>query len=213
MEKNLSCANCGTINCRSLTKEFPDFCLTKNSQAENSVALAAYLEDPLTSKIAKASAEVEGIFYKQLTRVEEIMEFAMRVDIKKIGIATCGALIEEARIFKRILDAHDFDNCTVICKVGANDKTTIGIKPEHKLNKGKAHESLCNPIAQAKILNKEKTGLNVLLGLCVGHDSLFYKHSQALCTTLITKDRVLGHNPAVALYTVKSYNKHLLQVD
>ena len=70
---------------------------------------------------------------------------------------------------------------------------------------------MCNPILQAKILNQEKTQLNVVMGLCVGHDSLFYKYSNALTTTLITKDRVLAHNPAGALYQTKSYYKKLLE--
>jgi uncharacterized metal-binding protein len=64
---------------------------------------------------------------------------------------------------------------------------------------------------QAKILNKQKTDLNVIVGLCVGHDSLFIKYSQAPVTTLITKDRILGHNPAAALYTSGFYYKRLLQ--
>ena len=41
----------------------------------------------------------------------------------------------------------------------------------------------------------------MVVGLCVGHDSLFYKYSDAPVTTAITKDRVLSHNPAGALYT------------
>jgi uncharacterized metal-binding protein len=48
------------------------------------------------------------------------------------------------------------------------------------------------------------------MGLCVGHDSLFTKHSEAPVTTLVVKDRVLGHNPVSALYTVASYSAHLL---
>lgn len=70
---------------------------------------------------------------------------------------------------------------------------------------------MCNPILQAKILNNEKTDLNVVIGLCVGHDSLFYKYSDALTTTLITKDRVLAHNPAGALYQTNTYYKKLLE--
>ena len=64
---------------------------------------------------------------------------------------------------------------------------------------------MCNPILQAKLLNRQGTDLNVLVGLCVGHDSLFYRYSQALVTTLLTKDRVLGHNPAAALYQADGY--------
>lgn len=64
---------------------------------------------------------------------------------------------------------------------------------------------MCNPILQAQDLNAAGTELNVVVGLCVGHDSLFYKYAEAPTTTLITKDRVLGHNPAAALYTAKTY--------
>ena len=91
-------------------------------------------------------------------------------------------------------------------KSGLIDKTRIGI-PEECQEIG-CH--MCNPVLQAKYLNKEKTDLNVVVGLCVGHDSLFYKHSDAPVTTAVTKDRVLGHNPAAALYTAESYYKRLL---
>ena len=43
----------------------------------------------------------------------------------------------------------------------------------------------------------------------MGHDSLFYKYSEALTTTAVTKDRVLGHNPVAALYTADSYYSKL----
>lgn len=59
---------------------------------------------------------------------------------------------------------------------------------------------MCNPVLQAKILNEQKTDFNVMIGLCVGHDSLFLKHVEAPTTVLIVKDRVLVHNPAAALY-------------
>ena len=50
----------------------------------------------------------------------------------------------------------------------------------------------------------------MVIGLCVGHDSLFMKYSDALTTTLITKDRVTGHNPDAALYTAKTYYSSLM---
>ena len=71
----------------------------------------------------------------------------------------------------------------------------------------------CNPILQAKMLNKEKTDMNIVVGLCVGHDSLFYKYAEALTTTLVVKDRVMGHNPVAALYTSQSYSKTKLYYD
>ena len=74
-------------------------------------------------------------------------------------------------------------------------------------------KNMCNPIMQAKLLNREKTDLNIVIGLCVGHDSLFYKYSDALCTTLVTKDRVLAHNPVGALYQAGSYYSRLMKSD
>jgi uncharacterized metal-binding protein len=61
------------------------------------------------------------------------------------------------------------------------------------------------------LLNEEKTDFNVLLGLCVGHDSLFLKYAEAYSTVLVTKDRVLAHNPAGALYTSGSYYERMLR--
>lgn len=59
----------------------------------------------------------------------------------------------------------------------------------------------------AKRIGAKKIGI----ATCVGHDSLFYKYSKALATTLVTKDRVLAHNPVGALYQTRAYYKRLLQ--
>lgn len=41
----------------------------------------------------------------------------------------------------------------------------------------------------------------VVMGLCVGHDSLFHQHAKAPCTTLAVKDYRSGHNPIFAFRT------------
>lgn len=211
--KKLSCSDCGVFNCQTLDKSFPQFCLTTDAdKAEIEEFIKLYCGDSVTGRIARASAEIEGLYYGKLTRVEEIIAFAKRLGAKKIGIATCLGLIKETKIFAQVLAAKGLESYSVLCKVGAIDKTQIGIPDELKVNKG-CHESLCNPVMQAKLLNKEQTDLNVINGLCVGHDSLFIKYSQAPITTLITKDRVTGHNPAAALYTSGSYYKRLLQAE
>jgi uncharacterized metal-binding protein len=46
-----------------------------------------------------------------------------------------------------------------------------------------------------------KTELNVVVGLCVGHDTLFTKHAAAPVTTFAVKDLVLAHNPLGAIYS------------
>ena len=153
----------------------------------------------------KAAARVEYEGYCRLTRVEETMDFARRMGFHKIGIATCAGLLKESHALARILRANGFEVCSVACKAGMADKALLGV-PEACRSIG---TNMCNPILQAKLLNKQGTELNLLVGLCVGHDSLFYKYSHALCTTLVTKDRVTGHNPAAALYTAESYYKSL----
>lgn len=215
-KENLSCTHCSVYNCRTRDKQFPGFCLTTkevdgHSVAEDIEEIKRYLQgDEQDAIIARASAQIEGLFYGKLSRVEEIIEFANRIGAKKIGIATCAGLIEEAKIFAAILEAKGLAYYSAICKVGAVDKTEIGILEEEKVRPGNP-ESMCNPILQARLLNYQNTDLNVVIGLCVGHDSLFIKYSQAPVTTLITKDRITGHNPAAALYTAHSYYKRLLQ--
>ena len=75
---------------------------------------------------------------------------------------------------------------------------------EKKLNHGCGHESMCNPIMQAKVLEQQGTDFNIVIGLCVGHDTLFLRHTHAPTTVMIVKDRVLAHNPAAALYTANT---------
>ena len=208
-----SCMDCAVFNCYRREKKFPQFCLTRGvDEKELAEAIQIYRDDPVMSKVARAAAEIEGKYYGKLTRVEEIVAFSKAIDAKKIGIAACIGLSAEARIFARILEVKGLRPYGVVCKVGSVDKREIGIPEELKVQPG-SHEALCNPIMQAKLLNKQKTDLNVIVGLCVGHDSLFIKHSKALVTTLITKDRVLGHNPAAALYTSGFYYKRLLNKD
>lgn len=210
-DRQLSCSECGVFNCHTQNKTFPEYCLTTNAdQVELEKVVDLYRGNGLTAKIARTAAEIEGLYYGKLTRVEEIIAFAKRLGAKKIGIATCIGLINETKIFTKILEAKGLESYSVLCKVGSIDKSQVGIPDELKVNKG-CHESLCNPVMQAELLNKQQTDLNVINGLCVGHDSLFIKYSEAPVTTLITKDRVTGHNPAAALYTSGFYYKRLLQ--
>jgi uncharacterized metal-binding protein len=64
-------------------------------------------------------------------------------------------------------------------------------------------------IAFAKLLNRAETDMNVIVGLCVGHDMLFSKYSEAPVTTMVVKDRVTGHNPVSVLYGQNFYHKRL----
>ena len=205
------CGACNALNCFRRDGAYPSFCVTTGTDANVLEGVTAqYQAEGLTRTLSIAAAEVEGQYYGKLTRVEEIIAFAKRIGARKIGVATCVGLIRETQVFLKILHAKGLSGYTVACKVGSVDKTAIGIADELKVQPG-CHEALCNPILQAELLNREGTDLNVIVGLCVGHDSLFMRHSSAPVTTLITKDRILGHNPASALYTSGFYYKRLLQ--
>lgn len=209
---SVSCSECGLRNCYRHEKTYPSFCLSEGADPEQVTAVVEHLQaENVDRQMALASAEIESLYYCKATRVEETILFAKRIGAKRIGIATCMGLIEETRTFGNILRAKGLDPYSVACKVGSVDKTEIGFPEELKLRKG--FEAMCNPILQARLLNMQKTELNVIIGLCVGHDSLFIKYSDAPVTTLIVKDRVLAHNSAAALYMCHSYYKRLLDPD
>ena len=196
-----SCSACKVIGCNSKDGKYPKQCVSLLlDEKEKAEIIALYNEDEINSKIALAAAEIEGLYYGQKTRVEETIEFIIRTGAKKVGIASCAGLLNETSLFANLLNKYNINYFAVGCKVGATDKSEIGIPGENKLNKGCDHESMCNPILQAELLNKQETDINIIIGLCVGHDMLFSKYSKAPVTTMIVKDRVLGHNPVAALY-------------
>lgn len=87
----------------------------------------------------------------------------------------------------------------------------IGIREEEKIVGPSRWESMCNPINQAEILNAAAAESNIMVGLCVGHDSLFLKHVRASVTVLVVKDRIFDHNPLAGLYLANSYYRKLLR--
>jgi uncharacterized metal-binding protein len=142
------------------------------------------------------------------TRIIEICEFAQKMNYRRLGLAFCIGLAREAAAASHIFQAHGFEVASILCKAGRTLKDLIGIKDDEKIHQG-TDESMCNPIYQAKMLNHAQTELNVLLGLCVGHDSLFFKYAEAPTTVLAVKDRVTGHNPLAAIYLADSYYRKI----
>jgi uncharacterized metal-binding protein len=216
------CALCAVKHraCREENGEGPDFCPTKTSSDIIKEASKAY-EKPEIREFARMASIQEAecyanrhikpyVLHPVKPRVQEICEFAQKMGYGKLGIAFCAGLHDEARALTDILKTQGFEVASVVCKAGCTPKESIGLKDEEKIRIGE-FESMCSPIAQAALLNEEKTDFNILLGLCVGHDSLFFKYSNAFTTVLVAKDRVTGHNPAAALYTKGSYYARLLR--
>lgn len=141
-------------------------------------------------------------------RIEEILDFIGRMGYRKIGMAFCLGLRKEAKIVENLFSSRGLEMVSAICKVGRTSKEHIGLTVSDHVGQCD-FETMCNPILQAGVLNHENTEFNVLLGLCVGHDSLFLKYAKAPCTVLAVKDRVTGHNPLAAVYTLDSYYRAL----
>jgi len=206
----LKCSMCRVQACSSTpgTKTFPVFCPAPQDLDALTNAHQLYHSDPEIQRLALSAARVEAAGYCRWPRVQEVMEFARRIGATRLGIATCVGLIREAGLLQDILGINGFHVSSVCCKVGSIPKEEIGLADEEKVHPGQ-FEALCNPVGQAELLNEAGTELNIVVGLCVGHDSLFFKHSVAPVTVLVAKDRVTGHNPVAALYTSHSYYRRL----
>ena len=228
-ETPVSCSKCstvwqnrGTTNCWSgdpaTAPPRPGNCPSENYDDVVRESFDEYRGDSEDARIAFVAARVEGLCYQPVpgsdavnarwTRVEDTIAFARLMGYRKIGMATCIGLLEESERLAAILRAQGFEPQSVCCKAGSIDKMELGLEERDKVRPG-TFEPACNPIAQAEICNRLGTDMNIIVGLCVGHDMLFNKHSKAPVTTLIVKDRVTGHNPIAVLYGQNFYYKRL----
>ena len=182
----MKCAQCGHKNCYKIGQN----CLGWSVEDVKEQYHGRDLE------MMQAAACTEGRYYLKLTRLEESVEFAKLLGTKKIGLAFCIGLAEEAKLIEAYF-AKFFEVHSVCCKVCAVEKNHLGLEPI----KDGAKEVMCNPKVQAAVLNKEKTELNFTVGLCVGHDMLFTSASAAPVSCLVAKDRVMAHNPLGAVYS------------
>jgi uncharacterized metal-binding protein len=205
MDKNSpQCVRCGVLRCASKTKDkdAPPFCPTgkysflmnevaeRYKQPENQVTIQGWLE---LMNTARDPNNHKGKY--SWTRVDEIIEYARIRAMKRLGIATCGSMMLESRLLANILEHHGFDVVSVACLCGEVDPQDMGM----------SGDIFCNPILQAEVLNHENTELNIVMGLCVGHDILFLRYSKAETTPLVVKDISLGHNPVAALYQSQGF--------
>lgn len=213
------CASCdvpqGKRACMNPEGEGAKGCPTLGRKADVRKTLAEYRKKDV-AEFARLASIQEGecyagrekrpyVMHPVKPRMLEICEFAHKMGYKRLGFAFCGGLAKEAAVVDEILRAHGFETVSVVCKAGAVPKEEIGVKDGEKVFVGR-RESMCNPILQATLLNDAATEFNVVLGLCVGHDSLFFKYAKAPTTVLAVKDRVMGHNPLACIYTIGTYS-------
>ncbi len=221
-ERLAACAGCGIETpqrvCLVESGQGGKGCPTLVSAGVVAEANQAY-DDPAVREFARQASIQEAECYANRdqqpyvmqptkTRIVEIGEFARKMGYHRLGLAFCIGLAREAALATDIFQEWGFEVVSICCKAGRTSKDLIGIADDQKININ-TDESMCNPVFQARLLNEEGTDFNVLLGLCVGHDSLFFKYAQAPTTVLAVKDRVTGHNPLAALYTSASYYRKI----
>ncbi len=204
----MNCSKCGVLACNDLQKSqknLSEFCPMLNQKELLTKKFQDYNQEEI-HKIAVNAAKTEAQGYCQWTRLEEIIDFVRKMGYEKIGLAFCIGLIQEAKTTTKILESQGLEVHSVICKTGGIPKENMGLSDQEKVRPG-TEEPICNPIGQAELLNENETDLNLILGLCVGHDTLFIKYSIAPVTVFAVKDRVLAHNPLACVYT----NYHITQ--
>jgi len=191
-----------------------DNCPMKISPETQKEAREIYKKDEFIKKSTGVASIVEASGYIKWPRLKDTIEYAKGMGFKKIGLAFCIGLLEEAGKIGEILKKYRFKVISVCCKTGGVKKEEVGV-PEEFIGLSKTGYPIgnitCNPVAQALILNKAETDLNLIIGLCVGHDVGFTKLSNAPVSTLIAKDRSMPHNPAGVLFT--HYGKSFFQED
>ncbi len=157
---------------------------------------AAFYKDRRIARLHRAAAAVEARHYCKANRLRETALFARELGFTRLGLAFCIGLADEARVIAEVL-GREFTVLSACCKGGGIAKRSLGLE---QIDPASPHETSCNPAGQADFLNRAGAQLNIICGLCVGHDAIFNLRSKAPVTTLIAKDRVLGNNPAAAVY-------------
>ena len=216
-----TCASCPIVNradrrCSRADGKAPPNCPTALKPEMIEESRKVYTEGAF-AEFARVSSQVERAGYESAPggglkparpRIVEIVDFARRMGYKKLGLIFCMGLRNEAKTAAAVFETNGFEVVSAICKVGGIPKPEIGLQPEDLLNP-KHPENICNPAMQAMIMNEANVEFNILLGLCVGHDSLAIAHAKAPVTVLAVKDRLLGHNPLSCLYLYGGYYNYL----
>jgi len=175
-------------------QKIPAYCQANKYLNEIEAAKAEYRK-PENADIYEAACIVGAENDGFRPRIEEALHFVKHLKLKKIGFAACTAFENEMHILKKLFMQEGLNVVCAACPIG-------GVTAEERCFPELSDyiNSMCNPIAQAEILNREHTELNFIIGLCLGHDILFTNYSTAPVSTLIVKDRMTGNNPAAALY-------------
>lgn len=201
-----TCHNCnGMKYCAVGRANKPlDNCPMNTSPEIEMKAREIYASSDFIKKSTAVASIVEAKGYIQWPRLKDTIEYARGMGYKKLGLAFCVGLIKETQRIAKILEDYGFEVFSVCCKTGSVKKREVGVPEEYTILSKTGYPIgliTCNPAAQALLLNEVKTDMNIIVGLCVGHDITFTHLSEAPVTTLIAKDRSAPHDPSAVLFS------------
>jgi len=194
----MNCADCFVQHCQVRKRDdLPAGCPMLDKAMIERDAAMYHMEE--NEAFYAASIQSMGQSFGSMPRVIEAVNFCRLRGYKKIGVAYCSGMLRFGRAVSDIFKKHGFTVSAVGCKTGGFSPEELiseplrPVRPAHAAPPGmppRQPRAICNPIGQALFLNEEKTEFNVVVGLCVGHDSLFLKYAEAPCTIVVLKDRL-----------------------
>jgi len=193
--ERFGCASCGSAaSFTGNAARMPASCPTL-THAPLAQDASSYREPERAATMRAADATPFTEDGRKRNRVEELVHYARGRGYQRVGVAFCVSLTKEAQALGRMLEAGGLEAELVCCRVGAVDFSEIGLPKKHP----ERFAAICNPSAQARLLNSRKVDLVAQVGLCVGHDLILQADCEAPVTTVVVKDRALDHDPVEAL--------------
>ena len=213
----MDCSNCPSQVCQVRQKDdLPDFCPMLDSQLIKKGVDEYKLGDNekfYADSLISMGQSAGG----RMPRIIEAVNFCRIRGYKKIGVAYCSGMLKFGRAVTDVFKSYGFEVVSCGCKTGGfgpeelvDESLLNGFgkrnpPPAKSESAARKPRAMCNPIGQAILLNNEGTDFNVIAGLCVGHDSLFIKYSNAPCTTVVLKDRLYPAQCAPSIEAAASY--------
>lgn len=118
------------------------------------------------------------------SRFRELVDYAQLSGFKKLGIANCYNVRDYADKLAEMLRNEGFEVVSLHCRASGLDGSMIC---------DEMSGPCCDPLSQADYLNEQKTDFNVMVGLCLGHELIFQKHTAKPYTTFLVKDFATQH--------------------
>ena len=128
--------------CQKEDGKSPQYCPTlKKEEAISKSRLELKKPDILEFARQASIQEGEGYGDKDLgyskvkpikPRIIETIEFANKMDFRRLGFVFCIGLRKEARVVEKLLADEGFEVVSAVCKLGRTPKESIGIRDDQK---------------------------------------------------------------------------------